>query len=45
MICILIADDHTIMREGLKRILDGIEDIQVIGEGLADTTPSPKCEN
>lgn len=34
MIRILIADDHTIMREGLKRILDGIEDIQVIGEAI-----------
>lgn len=34
MIRILIADDHTIMREGLKRILDGIEDIQVIGEAV-----------
>ena len=29
---IVIADDHTIMREGLKRILDGAEDIAVIGE-------------
>ncbi|WMW82284.1 response regulator transcription factor [Undibacterium cyanobacteriorum] len=34
MIRLLIADDHTIMREGLKRILDGIEDIQVIGEAI-----------
>ena len=34
MIRILIADDHTIMREGLKRILDGIDDIQVIGEAI-----------
>ncbi len=32
MINIVIADDHTIMREGLKRILDGAEDISVIGE-------------
>ncbi|MBC3885027.1 response regulator [Undibacterium griseum] len=34
MIRILIADDHTIMREGLKRILDGIEDVQVVGEAV-----------
>ncbi|MFZ6844795.1 response regulator [Undibacterium sp. RuTC16W] len=34
MIRILIADDHTIMREGLKRILDGIEDIQVVAEAV-----------
>lgn len=32
MINIVIADDHTIMREGLKRILEGAEDISVIGE-------------
>ncbi|AZP13432.1 MULTISPECIES: response regulator [Undibacterium] len=34
MIRILIADDHTIMREGLKRILEGVEDIQVVGEAI-----------
>ena len=34
MIRLLIADDHTIMLEGLKRILDGIDDIQVIGEAI-----------
>lgn len=32
MIRIVIADDHTIMREGLKRILNGMEDICVAGE-------------
>ena len=32
MIRIVIADDHTIMREGLKRILEGVEDITVVGE-------------
>lgn len=32
MIRIVIADDHTIMREGLKRILDGADDIAVVGE-------------
>jgi len=34
MIRIVIADDHTIMREGLKRILDGVEDITVVGEAV-----------
>lgn len=29
---ILIADDHTIMRDGLKQILAGYSDIQVAGE-------------
>ena len=32
MIKILIADDHTLMREGLKQILLGCSDIQVAGE-------------
>jgi DNA-binding NarL/FixJ family response regulator len=32
MIRIVIADDHTIMREGLKRILEGADDIEVVGE-------------
>lgn len=32
MIRVVIADDHTIMREGLKRILLGIEEIEVVGE-------------
>lgn len=32
MIRILIADDHTIMREGLRRILEDIEDVEVVGE-------------
>lgn len=34
MIRIVIADDHTIMREGLKRILDTAEDIVVVGEAV-----------
>ncbi len=34
MIRIVIADDHTIMREGLKRILEGAEDIEVVGEAV-----------
>jgi two-component system invasion response regulator UvrY len=32
MIRILIADDHSIVREGMKQILADIEDIQVAGE-------------
>ncbi|MCA2997309.1 MAG: response regulator transcription factor [Rhodocyclaceae bacterium] len=32
MITLLIADDHTIMRDGLKRILEGHGDLQVVGE-------------
>jgi DNA-binding NarL/FixJ family response regulator len=32
MIRIVIADDHTIMREGLKHILDEADDIKVVAE-------------
>ena len=32
MIRIVIAAAHTIMREGLKRILEGADDIEVVGE-------------
>jgi DNA-binding NarL/FixJ family response regulator len=32
MINVLIADDHTIMRDGLRRILEGQEDFRVVGE-------------
>ncbi len=34
MIRIVIADDHTLMREGLKRIFEGAEDIAVVGEAV-----------
>ena len=34
MIRLVIADDHAIMREGLKRILDGVEDIEIVGEAF-----------
>ena len=34
MIRIVIADDHTLMREGLKRILEGDDEITVVGESI-----------
>lgn len=34
MVRLVIADDHTIMREGLKRILSGAENIEVVGEAV-----------
>ena len=37
MIRIVIADDHTIMREGLKRILDGANDSLVLYYETTDT--------
>jgi DNA-binding NarL/FixJ family response regulator len=32
MIKIVIADDHTIVREGLRRVVSGVDDIDVVGE-------------
>jgi DNA-binding NarL/FixJ family response regulator len=32
MIKIVIADDHTLVREGLRRVIGEVEDIEVIGE-------------
>ena len=29
---VLLAEDHTIVRQGLRSILDGREGIQVVGE-------------
>ena len=34
MIRLLIADDHTIMREGLKRILECEPDIEIVAEAV-----------
>ena len=34
MIRVVVADDHTLMREGLKRILEDAEDITVVGEAI-----------
>ena len=30
--CIVLADDHVLLRQGLRRILEGITDLEVIGE-------------
>jgi two-component system invasion response regulator UvrY len=39
MIRLLIADDHPIVREGLKHVVSGCQDIRVVGEaGDGDTT-------
>lgn len=37
MIRIVIADDHAIVREGLKRIVGSIEDMDVVGEAADGT--------
>ena len=34
MIRLLIADDHAIMRDGLKRIIEGHDDLEVVGEAI-----------
>lgn len=37
MISILLADDHTVVREGIKRLLSGFEDLQVVAEARDGT--------
>ena len=32
LICVLIVDDHAIVREGLRLIFETIDDIEVVGE-------------
>ena len=32
VIRILVADDHAIFREGLRKLLDAAEEIQIVGE-------------
>src|SRR5436190_11394678 len=36
-ITVLIADDHTILRQGLRRILEAEPDITVVGEAATGT--------
>ncbi len=44
MIRIVIADDHTIMREGLKRIFDVTDDISVVGEAIDSSSTLKKVK-
>ena len=37
MIRIVLADDHAIVREGLKRIVGDVPDLQVVGEAADGT--------
>ena len=38
MIKVIIADDHTLMRDGLRRILEGARDFEIVGEGYDGAT-------
>lgn len=43
MIRVLLADDHEIVRLGLRAILDDAEDIEVVGEvATAEAAISPR---
>ena len=39
MITIMLAEDHTIVREGFKTLLNTVPDFQVIGENGAGLVP------
>ena len=45
MIRLLIADDHHIVREGLKRILAESPDIQLVGEAVDGNEVLSLCDN
>src|SRR6476661_1565541 len=32
MVRVVIADDHDLFREGLRQLLEGVEDVSVVGE-------------
>ncbi|WP_028214100.1 response regulator transcription factor [Paraburkholderia mimosarum] len=38
MIKVIIADDHTLMRDGLRRILEDAGDFEIVGEGCDGAT-------
>jgi DNA-binding NarL/FixJ family response regulator len=38
MIRVIIADDHTLVRDGLRRILEGAHDFEIVGEGCDSAT-------
>jgi DNA-binding NarL/FixJ family response regulator len=41
VIKVLLADDHKLMLEGIRRALDEVEDIEVVGEAYAGTQVLP----
>ena len=40
MVRILLADDHTLVRQGIRRILEEHADWQVVGEPATGARPS-----
>lgn len=38
MIQVILADDHTLVRDGLRRILESAQDFEVVGEGCDGAT-------
>ena len=40
MIRVLITDDHLVVREGLHLILETADDIEVVGEAVAELQPT-----
>ncbi len=41
MIRVVIADDHPVVRAGVRALLDAEADIEVVGEAATPTRPSP----
>ena len=34
---VVIGDDHTLVRQGIRRTIDQTEDLEVVGEAITDT--------
>ena len=39
-VTVLLVDDHPIIRQGMRNLLGGISDFQIIGEVATDSKPS-----
>ena len=44
MIRVLLADDHSVVREGIRRILSEHRDIQVMGEASRGSKFPASCQ-
>ena len=39
---VLIVDDHPVVRSGLRRVLESVADIEVVGEAGTPSKPSSR---
>ena len=44
MIRVLLADDHGVIRDGLGRLIGGLEDVELVGTAADPTGPGTRVE-